>query len=57
MAFEVLNFVDGERTGLEIFWAVRAQAERAGGHYYGDVSASEANEHLQNVAQHGLLSW
>lgn len=51
MAFEVLNYVDGRRTGLEIYELVAAQAREAGAHYFGEVTAEAVQKYLENAAQ------
>jgi hypothetical protein len=56
MAFEVLNCVDGERTGLEIYEYVAAEAREAGDFYYGVVTPEAVLQYLQNVAETGLIS-
>ncbi|MGD8869803.1 MAG: M28 family peptidase, partial [Gemmatimonadales bacterium] len=55
MAFEVLNAVDGERTGLDIYRYVAAEAREAGEIYYGTVTADAVLEYLENVAAAGLI--
>lgn len=55
MAFEILNFVDGRRSGLEIYEAVGAEARHAGAHYYGEVSAEKVDQHLKNLENAGLV--
>ncbi|MFQ5740179.1 MAG: M28 family peptidase [Acidobacteriota bacterium] len=57
MAFEILNFVDGERSGLEVFRAVAAEARRAGLHYYGEVSPEAVRDYLNHVKSAGLLKF
>ena len=57
MAFEVICFIDGERSGLDIFRAVRAEAKRAGVHYYGEVDAEDVYQYLENAAETGLVSF
>jgi Peptidase family M28 len=55
MAFEVISFIDGKRSGLDIFQAVRAEARRAGVHYYGRVNAEDVYQYLNNAAETGLV--
>lgn len=55
MAFEVLNFIDGRRSGLEILLAVSAQALRAGELYYGIVEADGVRRYLENLEEAGLV--
>jgi hypothetical protein len=56
MAYEVLNMVDGEKSGLEIFRLVAAQAREAGNHYYGHVRAADVLQYLRNVESEGLVT-
>ncbi len=56
MAFEVLNCVDGERTGLEIYEYVAAEAREAGDYYYGVVTPEAVLQYLENVAATGLIN-
>ncbi len=55
MAFEVLNAANGERTGLDIYRFVAAEAREAGEHYYGTVSAESVIRYLENVAAAELI--
>lgn len=55
MAFEILNFVDGKRNGLEIYNAVSAEALRAGETYYSLVTPEMVGEYLQNLEGAGLI--
>jgi len=55
MAFEVLNAADGERTGLDIYRYVAAEAREAGDHYYGTVAAEAVLQYLGNVEAAGLM--
>ena len=55
MAFEVLNAVNGERTGLDIYRFVAAEAREAGEYYYGTVSPESVLGYLENVAETGLI--
>jgi len=55
MAFEVLNAVDGSRSGLDIYRFVAAEAREAGAVYYGTVTAEAVLEYLENVASAGLI--
>ncbi|NIR42398.1 MAG: M28 family peptidase, partial [Gemmatimonadetes bacterium] len=55
MSFEVLNAVNGERTGLDIYRYVAAEAREAGDHYYGTVSAEAVLEYLRNLAAAELI--
>jgi hypothetical protein len=55
MAFEVLNAVNGERTGLDIYRFVAAEAREAGEYYYGTVTAEAVLRYLGNIAEAGLI--
>jgi hypothetical protein len=55
MAFEVLNFVDGARSGLEIYRMVASEAREAGPHYYGTVTPEAVLQCLENAAKPGLI--
>jgi hypothetical protein len=57
MAFEVLCFVDGDRSGLEIYRAVAAEARRAGKHYYGDVKPEYVLKYLKELKDAELVSF
>ena len=57
MAFEVICFIDGQRTALDIYRAVRAEAIRAGSHYYGIVQADDVYRYLRNAADAGLVKF
>ncbi len=56
MSFEVLNSSNGERTGLEIYRYVAAEAREAGDHYYGTVTAEAVLQYLENVQAAGLMN-
>jgi hypothetical protein len=55
MRFEVLNAVNGSRTGLDILRYVAAEAREAGPHYYGTVTPDAVLQYLQNAADAGLI--
>jgi hypothetical protein len=55
MAFEIANFIDGRRNGLEIYEAVVAEALAGGEDYYGTVSAEQVHEYLRNLAEAQLI--
>ncbi|MFQ6045609.1 MAG: M28 family peptidase [Gemmatimonadales bacterium] len=55
MAFEVLNAVNGERNGLDIYRYVAAEAREAGEHYYGTVAPAAVLEYLEGAAEAGLI--
>ena len=50
-----LNFVDGTRSYLDIYRAVRAEAQAAGEWYYGTVSASAVAAALDAAVNKGLI--
>jgi len=56
MAFEAVSFINGERSGLAIFRAVRAEAARGGAHYYGQVNPEDVLQYLENCVESGLIS-
>ncbi len=55
MRFEVLNAVNGERSGLDIYRFVAAEAREAGAHYYGTVTAEAVLEYLESAAAAELI--
>ena len=55
MGMEILSLVDGQRTGLDIFRLVAAQAREAGAYYYGIVSAEAAYRYLSNLVEAELI--
>ncbi len=55
MAFETLNFVDGRRSYLDIYRAVRAEALAAGEWYYGSVPADAVEAVLDANVKAGVL--
>ena len=55
MAFEVLNAVDAQRTGLDIARFVAAEAREAGRHYFGVVTPEAVLAYLENVAKAGMI--
>jgi hypothetical protein len=55
MAFEILNCINGERTGLEIYRYVAAQAREAGEHYYGTVTPELVLEYLEKIQASELV--
>jgi hypothetical protein len=55
MAFEVLNAVNGQRTGLDIARFVAAEAREAGRHYFGTVTPECVLAYLENVAEAGMI--
>ncbi|UCF40754.1 MAG: M28 family peptidase, partial [Gemmatimonadota bacterium] len=56
MGFEVMNAVDGQATGWEIYRYVAAEAREAGAYYYGSVSAEAVLEYLRNAESAGLIA-
>lgn len=55
MGYEVLNFVDGTRSYLDIFRAVAAQADSAGEWYYGRVSPDDVFSLLDSAVEAGII--
>ncbi len=55
MSYEVWNFVDGRRSYLDIYKAVRAEAQSVGAWYYGTVSAKQVADLLDAGVKSGLL--
>ena len=55
MSFEVLNFVDGQRTGLDIYRLVAAEAREAGDHYFGVVTPEAVLAYLKNAVTSGMI--
>lgn len=55
MMFEVLNFVDGERTYQDIHRAVAAEADAAGDWYYGTVALDDVVAVLDAAVEAGIL--
>ena len=56
MAHEILNAIDGDRSGLDIYRFVAAEAREAGAHYYGVVTAEAVSQYLENAAEVGLVN-
>jgi len=56
MAHEILNAVNGERSGLDIYRFVAAEAREAGEHYYGVVTAEAVLQYLESAAEVGLVA-
>ena len=54
IAREVLQAIDGTRTGLDIYRLVAAEAREGGEHYYGIVRPEAVLALLRNVEQLGL---
>jgi Peptidase family M28 len=55
MQFEVLNSVNGGRTGLEIYRFVAAEAREGGRQYYGTVGPEAVMQALRNAERAGLI--
>ncbi len=55
MAYEVLNFADGQRSYLDIFEAVSAEADSAGEWYYGRVTLEDVASYLDSAEKAGML--
>jgi len=53
MRFEILNFADGRRTGLQVYEAVAAEALSAGAWYYGQPSPEDVKETLERAVKAG----
>jgi hypothetical protein len=51
MEFEILNFVDGKNSCLNIFNAVSAESLSAGEFYYGRVTLEAVEQYLNNAAE------
>jgi hypothetical protein len=54
MAFEILNTIDGSRSGLDIYRYVASEAREAGEFYYGRVEPEAVLEYLEAVERTGL---
>ncbi len=55
MGFELLNFIDGRRNGLEIYRHLAAEAREAGDHYFGVVTPAAVLQYLNNAATSGMI--
>jgi len=55
MAFEIINYIDGRRSGLDIYRAVAAEAREGGDYYYETVTADAVLEYLKNAAKAGII--
>jgi hypothetical protein len=55
MAFETMNFVDGRRSYLDIYRAVRAEAQAVGPWYYGTVEPKAVAGALDAAVSQGVL--
>lgn len=56
MAYEVMNFVDGTNTYLDIFRAVSAEADAAGDWYYGTVTLEDVASYLDSAKAAGIVT-
>jgi len=56
MAHEILNAIDGGRSGVDIYRFVAAEAREAGEHYYGVVTAEAVLQYLESAAEVGLIA-
>jgi hypothetical protein len=56
MAFEVLNFVDGQRSYADIYRAVAAEADAAGEWYYGTVTVEDVTAYLDSAVKAGVVT-
>jgi hypothetical protein len=56
MRFEVYNFADGRRNGLEVYQSVAAEALSAGAWYYGEVRPADVREALERAVQAGAYT-
>jgi hypothetical protein len=55
MAFEIDNAVNGERSGLDIYRYVAAEAREAGAHYYGTVTPEAVLQRLRDLVERELI--
>jgi Peptidase family M28 len=56
VAFEIRNFADGKRNGLEVYQAVAAEALSAGEWYYGRVTPEDVRELLERSVKAGAYT-
>jgi hypothetical protein len=56
MAYEALGFVDGQRSYLDIYHAVLAEADAAGEWYYGTVTLDAIEQYLDSARAAGVLT-
>ena len=57
MREEVLNFVDGKRSVIDIFRAVSAQTQSVGSFYYGEASLAMVEQYLTNAEEAGAIEF
>lgn len=55
MGFELLNLVNGRRSGLEIYRFLAAEAREAGQHYFGVVTPEAVLQYLKNATTAGMI--
>ena len=55
MKWEAMNFVNGRRSTLDIYRAVRAQAQAAGDWYYGKVTAKQIADLMDACVKAGIF--
>ena len=56
MAYEVMNFVNGTSSYLDIYRAVAAEADAAGQWYYGTVSPEDVAAYLDSAKGAGIIT-
>ena len=56
MAYEVLNYIDGTSSYLDIYQAVATEAEVAGEWYYGTVTLEDVAAYLDFAAEAGMTT-
>jgi Zn-dependent M28 family amino/carboxypeptidase len=56
MAYEAINFVDGENSYLDIYRAVAAEADAAGEWYYGTVAPEDIVSYLDSAKAAGIIT-
>lgn len=49
MASEIVNYIDGSRTGLDIYRYIAGQAREAGEHYYGEITPELVLAYLKKI--------
>jgi hypothetical protein len=55
MGMEVMQAVNGERTGWDVYRFVAAEAREAGAHYYGVVTPEAVQQYLQHAVEAELI--
>jgi len=56
MAYEVLNYIDGTNSYLDIYQAVATEAAIAGDWYYGTVTLEDVAAYLDSAAEAGMTT-